>query len=31
MKIEECYQEGNATKSECFAAKILKLQQNTDF
>ena len=31
MKIEECYLKGNATKSECFAAKILKLQQNTDF
>ncbi len=31
MKIEECYLEGNATKSECFVAKILKLQQNMDF
>ena len=31
MKIEESYPEGNATKSECFAAEILESQQNMEF
>ena len=31
MKIEESYSESNLTRSECFVAKILKLQQNMEF
>ena len=31
MKIEEGYSESNATKSECFVAEILELEQNMDF
>lgn len=31
MKAEEGYSKGNPTKHERFAAKILKLQQNTGF